>query len=74
MPPLFRVVNNTGSDHVQINILDTANKMLTIFDIGCMIAVFPKGSFSILSLVKFLTNPAGYKCIDLGITPWALSS
>lgn len=62
----------TGSNHVHINIHDTANQVVSIFDNGGMITVFPKRTPAIFSLVELLTHSAGNELHRLGDNPSGL--
>ncbi len=66
MPPLLRVINDTDPNHAQINIYDTANQVVAIFDNCCMITIFPKRTPAMFPLVELLANSAGYELYRLG--------
>jgi hypothetical protein len=59
MRPILRMVNNSGSDHVHIDINNTAQKVFPLFNNRGMIAVFPECTFSLFSLVVFLARSPG---------------
>jgi hypothetical protein len=61
MSPFPRMGYNSSPYHIEINICQASDQMLVRIH-GCgMIAIFPKGPFSILSLIIFLPNPACHK-------------
>ena len=61
MDPILRMVNNSGSNHVHIDINNTAQKVLCLFDNRGMIAVLPECAFSLFSLAVLLARSSGHK-------------
>ena len=60
------VAYHAGSNHVQIDVDQTAEEMIVYFD-GCgMIAVFPEGAFTLFPAIEFQTGSASDKLYALG--------
>lgn len=70
--PECRVINDAGSDHVQINIHNTANEVVTIFNNCRMITIFPKRTPAMFTLVELLAYSTGNELYRLGNNPLAL--
>jgi hypothetical protein len=56
--PLPWMAHNTTSEHVQVYVYETTQKMLPGLDGRSMVAIFPESAFSLFSLVVFLACPA----------------
>ena len=52
------MIDNSGTNHVQIDVGTATEIMTPILDGSCMIAVFPKCSLAILPLIELLACPA----------------
>ena len=59
MNPLRWVLNNSISDHIQIDINQTSEKVFACFYGRCVITIIPKGTFAGFPLIVFLSRFAG---------------
>ena len=55
--PLRRMFNNTGSDHIEIDVDHAAKYVPVCLYCCCMITIFPEGPFAIFALIVFLACP-----------------
>ncbi len=53
--PFWRMINNPRPHHIQINIYEASEKMISPFNRCRMIPVFPKCSLTIFALIELLT-------------------
>ena len=49
--PFRWMVDHAGTNHIQVDVYQTPQQMLSGFDGGCMVAVLPKSAFALFSLV-----------------------
>ncbi len=52
---------NTCPHHIEINVHKAPQKMFTIFDSRGMIAILPKGTFSVFPNIELLSGSSGYE-------------
>ena len=71
MNPISRIFNYSGSEHVHVDINNTAQKMFPLFDNRGMIAVSPRCDFSFFSMVVFL---AIYGHLSFSFAPWRMKA
>jgi hypothetical protein len=57
---------HTGTDHVEININKAAYQVIVSLNGGGMIAVFPKSSFTLFTLIEFLGSSPGNQLETFG--------
>jgi hypothetical protein len=60
------MLNNTSTHHVHIDIYDTAQQVLAVFDDRRVIVIFPICALSTLTLVVFLSRSTGHKLDRFG--------
>jgi hypothetical protein len=60
------VFNNSGTNHVEVNVNKTLKQMFVCFYRRRMIAIFPLGSFSTFPHIEFLPNPPRYQLNGFG--------
>ena len=60
------MIDDSGSNHVHIDIDNTAQKVFALFDNRCVITVLPESTLSVLALVVLLACSASHKLNRLG--------
>ena len=53
------MVDHSGKNHIQVDVYQTAQQMLSSVDGGCMVAVLPKSAFAPFLLVVLLCRSPG---------------
>ncbi len=48
------MLDHAGTNHIQIDVYQTPQQMLSGFDGGCMVAVLPQSTFALFSLIVLL--------------------
>jgi hypothetical protein len=64
--PFQWLCNNSGTNHIQINIDHATHEMPVSLYNRRVIAIFPKRTFTILSLIVFLSCSSSYQLHALG--------
>ena len=58
MRPFCRMSDDTGPDHIHVDIYQALKELCVRFDRGDMVAVFPKCPFAMFTLIVFLGCPS----------------